>query len=559
MTGQDSASDFIRSAITKDIENGLASDRVRTRFPPEPNGHLHIGHAKSICLNFGIAEEFGGRCVLRFDDTNPISEEEEFVESMVNDVRWLGFARDEDPLFASDYFEQMYELAVRLIREGHAYVDSRSMEEIRETRGTVTAPGTHSPHRDRPAEESEDLFARMRAGEFPDGAHLLRAKIDMAHPNMLLRDPPLYRIRNAPHHRTGDAWHVYPMYDWAHGLEDSIEGVTHSLCTLEFEVHRPLYDWFLEVLGVHHPRQIEFARLNLAYTVTSKRKLAELVSGGHVTGWDDPRMPTLSGLRRRGYTASSIRNFCGEIGVARRDSLVDMALLENSLREELNRTAPRVMAVLRPLKVVIENYPDDQVEMLDAENNPEDEAAGSREIPFSRELYVERTDFLEDAPRKWFRLAPGKEVRLKHAYFVTCREVVKDPNTGEVLELRCTYDPASRGGASPDGRKVRGTLHWVSAAQSVEAEVRIYDRLFREPDPTAGDADFTEHLNEDSLQTLSGCRLEPSLGEVEPGFTCQFMRHGYFRADPVDSRPGSPVFHRTAALRDSWAKLSASS
>jgi glutaminyl-tRNA synthetase len=547
---------FIDDIVDHDLEAGTYGGRVHTRFPPEPNGYLHIGHAKSICLNFGVAARYGGRCNLRFDDTNPIKEEQEYVDSIKEDIRWLGFDWEDREYYASDYFEQLYAFAVRLIRDGKAYVDDLSADEIREHRGTLTEPGRNSPYRERTVAENLELFQRMRAGEFPDGARTLRAKIDMASPNLNMRDPVLYRVLRATHHRTGDAWCIYPMYDFAHGQSDSIEGITHSLCTLEFEDHRPLYDWFLDNLGIYHPRQYEFARLNLNYTVMSKRRLKRLVEEGHVRGWDDPRMPTLSGLRRRGYTPDSIRQFCDDIGVARANSVVDVVQLENAVRDDLNRRSARVMAVLRPLRLVIDNYPEGQVEMLDAVNNPEDASMGTRQVPFSRVLYVEREDFREDPPPKWFRLAPGREVRLRYAYFVTCIDVVKDPGTGEIVELRCTYDPASRGGDSPDGRKVRGTLHWVSAAESLPAEVRLYDRLFlRENPEESGDGvDFTTHLNPDSLVVLSGPRVEPSLAHARPGDRVQFERQGYFCVD-ADSSGGRPVFNKTVGLRDSWAKI----
>jgi glutaminyl-tRNA synthetase len=553
---KDRRRNFIDGIVAADVAAGKNDGRVVTRFPPEPNGYLHIGHAKSICLNFGIAARYGGHCNLRFDDTNPTREEMEFVESIKEDVRWLGFDWGDRELYASDYFEQLHEYAVKLIRGGVAYVDDLSADQIRELRGTLTAPGQDSPFRDRSVEESLGLFARMRAGEFPDGSRTLRAKIDMASPNLNLRDPVLYRILHAHHHRTADAWCIYPMYDFAHGQSDSIEGITHSLCTLEFEAHRPLYDWILDRLEIHHPQQIEFARLELSYTVLSKRKLKRLVDDGHVSGWDDPRMPTLSGLRRRGYTPGSIRQLCDEIGVAKTNSVVDIMQLENAVRTELNRTSARVMGVLRPLRLVLTNYPEDQVEELDAINNPEDDSMGSRKVPFSRVLYVEREDFREDPHKKWFRLAPGREVRLRYAYFVTCTEVVKDPDSGEVIELRATYDPASRGGGSPDGRKVRGTLHWVSAQHSISAEVRLYDRLFTRPSPNdvAEGSEFTANLNPDSLELLTEVRLEPGLADVKPGERFQFERQGYFSVDP-DSREGRPVFNRTVSLRDSWAKI----
>jgi len=550
------SSDFIRDIVREDLRTGKFGGRVQTRFPPEPNGYLHIGHAKSICLNFGIAAEFGGLCNLRFDDTKPSKEEIEYVESIQEDVRWLGFDWGDRLYYASDYFEQLYQYAVQLVKDGQAYVCDLSADEIREYRGTLSEPGKDSPYRGRSVEENLDLFERMRAGEFPDGARVLRAKIDMASPNLLMRDPVMYRILRATHYRTGDKWPIYPMYDFAHCLSDSLEGVTHSLCTLEFENNRPLYDWFLDQLNVYHPQQIEFARLNLGHTVLSKRKLRILVAEGHVAGWDDPRMPTLSGLRRRGYTPEAIRDFCERIGVAKANSTVEIALFEHCLREDLNKRAPRVMGVLRPLRVVIVNYPEDQVEWLDAVNNPEDPEMGTRKIPFSRVLYIEQNDFLEDPPKKYFRLAPGREVRLKHAYLITCAEVVKDEQTGEVIELRCTYDPQTRGGAAPDGRKVRGTLHWVSAAHALEAEVRLYDHLFLKanPDDVEDGADFTANLNPNSLETLTDCRIEPSLANASPGSRYQFLRHGYFCVDP-DSSAETLVFNRTVSLRDTWAKI----
>jgi glutaminyl-tRNA synthetase len=547
-------SDFIRDIIAEDLKTNKNNGRVVTRFPPEPNGYLHIGHAKSICLNFGIAQENeGGVCNLRYDDTNPTKEEAEFVESIKEDVRWLGFNWGDQEYYASDYFEQLYEWAVQLIKDGSAYVDSLSADQIREYRGTLTEPGKNSPYRDRSAEENLDLFERMRAGEFENGAHVLRARIDMSSPNLNMRDSVMYRILHAEHHRTGDKWCVYPTYDFAHGQSDSIEGVTHSICTLEFENHRPLYDWYLDTLKVYHPQQIEFARLKLSYTVLSKRMLLELVRDGHVSGWDDPRMPTISGLRRRGYTPESIRNFCDRIGVAKNDSLVDVGLLEYSVREDLNKKAARVMAVLRPLRVVIDNYPEGKVEELDAVNNPEDANMGTRKVPFSRLLYIEQEDFREDPPKKYFRLAPGREVRLRYAYYITCVDVVKDEKTGEVVELHCTYDPETRGGGSPDGRKVKGTIHWVSAAHALEAEVRLYDRLFVKEDP--GGPDFKSQLNPDSLVPLTSCRVEPSLADATPGSRCQFERQGYFCVDTKDSSAGKPVFNRTVTLRDTWAKI----
>jgi len=553
-----SASNFIREIIDKDLEEGKNGGRVHTRFPPEPNGYLHIGHAKSICLNFGLAEDYNGVCNLRFDDTNPEKEEAEYVESIERDVRWLGFDWADRLYYASDYFEKLYDYAVTLIKKGKAYVCDLTADQIREYRGTLTEPGKESPYRMRSVDENLDLFRRMREREFEDGSRVLRAKIDMSAPNIVMRDPTLYRIRRASHHRTGDKWCIYPMYDFTHCLSDSVEGITHSICTMEFENHRPLYDWILEELGVHHPQQIEFARLNLSHTVLSKRKLLRLVEEGRVSGWDDPRMPTISGLRRRGYTPEAIRSFCERIGVAKFNSIVDLVVLENSIRDELNKRAPRVMGVLRPLKVVITNYPEDGEEEMDAVNNPEDPAAGTRKVPFSRELYIERDDFMEDPPRKFFRLAPGREVRLRYAYFITCEEVIKDEKTGEVTELRCTYDPATRGGDAPDGRKVKGTIHWVSAAHAFESEVRIYDHLFtkRDPGETSEGEDFISNLNPSSLEVLKPCYLETSLKNASPGDRYQFERLGYFCADRVDSIPGSPVFNRTASLRDTWGKIS---
>jgi glutaminyl-tRNA synthetase len=552
----ESSHDFIRDIISDDLRTNKYDGRVHTRFPPEPNGYLHIGHAKSICLNFGIAAEFNGLCNLRFDDTNPVKEEQEYIDSIIEDVHWLGFDWEDRLFYASGYFEQMYEYAVQLIEAEKAYVDELSAEEIRDYRGTLIDPGKQSPHRGRSIEENLDLFKRMRAGEFPDGSRVLRAKIDMASRNLNMRDPVMYRILHSEHPRTGDKWCIYPMYDWAHGLEDSIEGITHSICTLEFEDHRPLYDWFLDELGIYHPQQIEFARLNLTYTVMSKRLLLELVQAGRVSGWDDPRMPTISGLRRRGYTPESIRDFARRIGVAKTDSTIDIALLEHSLREDLNRRAQRVMGVLRPLRVVIENYPEGQVEEMDAVNNPEDPGAGTRKVLFSRVLYIEREDFREDPPAKFFRLAPGREVRLRYAYFITCVGVVKDEKTGEVVELRCTYDPATRGGDAPDGRKVKATLHWVSAEHALEAEVRLYDHLFSKEDPTDVEdgADFKDYLNPDSLEILTSCRVEPGLTGASPGSRYQFERQGYFCVDP-DSSAGKLVFNRMVSLRDTWAKI----
>ena len=552
-----SSLDFIRARVAEDLKTNKHQGRVVTRFPPEPNGYLHIGHAKSICLNFGIAaENEGSVCNLRFDDTNPIKEEAEYEESIKKDVRWLGFDWEDRLFYASDYFDQLYQYAVQLIQKGKAYVCSLSAEDIREYRGTLSEPGKDSPYRTRSVEENLKLFEGMRAGEFEDGSHVLRAKIDMASPNLNMRDPTLYRIRQVPHHRTGDKWLIYPMYDYAHSLSDSLEGITHSLCTLEFEDHRPLYDWVLDELNLDsHPQQIEFARLNISYTVLSKRKLLELVKEGHVSGWDDPRMPTLSGLRRRGYTPEAIRNFCAQVGVAKRDTVHSVALLEHHLRDDLNRHSPRVMAVLRPLRVVIENYPEDQEEELEAVNNPEDPSAGSRKVPFTRILYIEQQDFQEDPHKKFYRLAPGREVRLRYAYFLKCVDVVKDEKTGEVVELRCTYDPATKGGSSPDGRKVKATIHWVSASHSLQVEVRLYDRLFLKENPEEGGADFRDSLNPDSLVTLTSCRVEPSLKGAEPGSRYQFERQGYFCVDSVDSTPEALVFNRTVTLRDSWAKI----
>ncbi|SFI59371.1 glutamine--tRNA ligase/YqeY domain fusion protein [Planctomicrobium piriforme] len=547
--------DFMREIVAADIASGKHGGRVQTRFPPEPNGYLHIGHAKSICLNFGIAKEFGGKCNLRFDDTNPTKEDVEYVDSIQNDVRWLGFEWD-GLYYASDYFEKLYNWACDLIRANLAYVDSQTLEEIRQQRGTAGAPGTNSPFRDRSVEENLDLFARMRSGEFPDGAHVLRAKIDMASPHLIYRDPLLYRIRHAHHHRTGDAWCIYPMYDYAHGQCDSIEEITHSICTLEFETHRPLYNWFIEKLNIYPSHQYEFARLNLTYTVMSKRKLLELVQDGLVSGWDDPRMPTLSGLRRRGYTPEAIRAFCKTIGITRYSGLTDMVVLENALRDRLNAVAERRMAVLEPLKVVITNYPEGQVEYLDAVNNPEDESAGTRSIPFSRELYIEREDFMEVAAKKYFRLAPGQEVRLRWAYFLKCDDFVKDAE-GNIVELRCTYDPTTKGGNAPDGRKVKGTIHWVSAPHALNAEVRLYDHLLKIADPSEmpEDADWKSALNEASLQVLKGCKLEPSLADCKPELPVQFERKGYFVVDSADSTSQSLVFNRSVTLKDAWQKV----
>jgi glutaminyl-tRNA synthetase len=546
--------DFIREIVAADIVAGKIEAPV-TRFPPEPNGYLHIGHAKSICINFGIAQEFGGRCHLRFDDTNPTKEEQEYIDSIQEDVRWLGFDWGPHLYYASDYFEQLYEWAEHLVRQGKAYVDDLSADETREYRGTLTEPGRESPYRDRPVEENLDLFRRMRAGEFPDGARVLRAKIDMASPNVMLRDPVMYRILHAAHPHAGDKWCVYPTYDFAHGQSDAIERITHSICTLEFDVHRPLYDWFIENLPVPwRPRQFEFARLNLSYTMLSKRRLLQLVDEGHVRGWNDPRMPTLSGIRRRGYPPEAIREFARMTGVVKRESIVDYALLEHCVRAHLNAAAQRRMAVLRPLRVVIENYPEGQVEEFEAINNPENPAAGTRQAPFSRVLFIEQDDFMEDPPKKFFRLAPGREVRLRYAYFITCREAVKDA-AGQTVELRCTYDPATRGGNAPDGRSPKATLHWVSAAHAVPAEVRLYEYLFKRPDPHAAD-DLLAELNPNSEQVLTGCRLEPSMANLPVGSRVQFERVGYFCVDP-DSQPGRPVFNRTVTLRDTWAKIQA--
>jgi len=561
--------DFIRAIVAEDLKTNKWGGRVVTRFPPEPNGYLHIGHAKSIYLNFGIAAEFGGRCHLRFDDTNPEKEEQEYVNSIIEDVRWLGWDWGEHLHYGSDYFDQMYQWAVELIKKGKAYVCDLAAEQTRQYRGTLTEPGKDSPYRSRSIEENLDLFERMKAGEFPDGSRTLRAKIDMAHPNLNMRDPVMYRILHSSHHRTGDTWCIYPMYDWAHGFEDSIETVTHSICTLEFENHRPLYDWFIDAVNegrtddgsdpwgkkIHHPQQIEFARLNLTYTVMSKRKLLQLVQEGLVGGWDDPRMPTISGLRRRGYSPQAIREFCKRIGVNKFNSTVGIELLEHCLREDLNKTSPRVMAVLRPLKVVIDNYPQGQVEELDAINNPEDPGAGTRKVPFCRELYIEQEDFMEAPPKKFFRLAPGREVRLRYAYFVTCTGVVKNAN-GEVTELHCTYDPATRGGDAPDGRKVQSTLHWVSAAHALPAQVRLYDNLFTKenPDEAAEGTDFKSNLNSNSLEILTSCRVEPSLAAAKPLGRFQFERIGYFCAD-IDSTKDKLLFNRTATLRDPWAKI----
>ena len=550
-------SHFIRDIIEEHNRTNRFGGKVITRFPPEPNGYLHIGHAKAICLDFGMAKEYGGRCHLRFDDTNPTKEEQEYVDSIMADVRWLGFDWGEHLYFASDYFDQLYNFAVQLIKAGKAYVDDLSADEIREHRGTLTAPGKESPYRHRAVAENLDLFARMRAGEFADGAKTLRAKIDMASPNLNMRDPVMYRIRKAEHHRTGDKWCIYPMYDWAHGQSDSIESITHSLCTLEYEDHRPLYDWYLDQLGIYHPQQIEFARLNLTYTLMSKRRLLTLVEKGHVAGWDDPRMPTLAGLRRRGYTPEAIRDFCERIGVAKSNSTVDIALLEHCLREDLNKRAPRMMAVLRPLKLVIENYPEGQAEELEAVNNPEEPSAGTRQVPFSRVLYIEQDDFREIPPKKYFRLFPGNEVRLRYAYIVKCTGVVKDEKTGEIIEVRCTYDPATRSGSGQEGRKIKGTIHWVSATHAIPAEVRLYDHLFTKPNPDEVEEgqDFTVNIYPNSLETLAASRLEPGLASAAPGNFYQFERQGYFCVDTKDSSPARLVFNRTVSLRDTWAKI----
>jgi glutaminyl-tRNA synthetase len=548
-------SNFIRDIIEEDIKTNKYGGRIHTRFPPEPNGCLHIGHAKAFCIDFGMADEYNGLCNLRFDDTNPTKEEVEYTESIKEDIHWLGFDWGDREYYASDYFAQLYEYAVKLIKKGRAYVCDLSADEIRETRGTLTKPGKESPYRNRSIEENLDLFERMRVGEFPDGFRTLRAKIDMASGNMNMRDPVMYRILRATHHRTGDKWCIYPTYDFTHGQSDSIEGITHSLCSLEFEDHRPLYDWFLDELGIHHPRQIEFARLNISYTVLSKRKLLKLIEGGYVSGWDDPRMPTLSGLRRRGYTPESIKNFCEGIGVAKSDSIVDVAFLEHCLRDDLNKRAQRVMAVLRPLKVIIDNYPEDKVEELDAINNPEDLSMGTRKIPFSRVLFIEQDDFREEPPKKFYRLAPGREVRLRYAYFIKCVDVIKD-ETGEIVELHCTYDPKTRGGGAPDGRKVKSTLHWVTADQSLKTTVRLYDRLFLKENPNEVEAgfDFTSNINPDSLEILSPCYVEPTLKSAKSGDRFQFERLGYFCVDP-DSTPGALVFNRTVPLRDTWARI----
>ena len=556
MSTETESVDFIRAMVAEDLATSKWDGRVVTRFPPEPNGYLHIGHAKSICLNFGVAAEFGGSCNLRFDDTNPVKEESEYVEAIKEDVRWLGWDWADREYYASDYFDQLYDRAVQLIKDGKAFVCDLTADEHRESRGNLTTPGKNSPHRDRPAEENLDLFERMRAGEFPDGSRVLRAKVDMAAPNLNLRDPVMYRILHATHHRTGDQWCIYPMYDFTHGQSDSIEKVTHSLCTLEFEDHRPLYNWYLEALGIYHPEQTEFARLNLTHTVLSKRRLSQLVSENHVNGWDDPRMPTISGLRRRGYTPEAVRTFCERIGVTKRENLIEMGLLEYCLREDLNKRAPRRMAVLHPLKVVIDNYPEDLVEEMQAVNNPEDADAGKRQVPFSRELYIEQDDFREEPPRKYFRLSPGREVRLRYGYFVTCTDFVKN-DAGEVIEVHCTYDPETRGGNAPDGRKVKSTIHWVSARHAVKAEVRLYNELFTESDPdnVTNETDtYLDNLNPESIEVLTGCYAEPCVATASVGDKVQFERTGYFCVDP-DSTAEHPVFNRTTGLRDTWKNI----
>ena len=552
-TTEKKSKDFIREIIDEDNKTKKYKDRVHTRFPPEPNGYLHIGHAKSICLNFGIAEEYNGKCNLRFDDTNPAKEEEEYVKSIIEDVKWLGFDWEDRLFFGSDYFDQMYDYAEDLINKGKAYVDDLSAEEISDLRGTLKTEGVESFYRDRSIKENLDLFRRMKKGEFKDGEKVLRAKIDMSHPNMNMRDPIMYRVLHASHHRQGDKWCIYPMYDWAHGLEDSIENITHSICTLEFENHRPLYDWFLDELGVYHPQQIEFARLNMTFTVMSKRMLKELVDEKHVTGWDDPRLPTISGMRRRGYSPNSIKTFCQRIGVAKVNSMVDFDFLEYCVREDLNKTAPRLMGVLRPLKVIIENYPEDKTELVEAVNNPEDPNAGKRKVPFSREIYIEQTDFMEDPPKKFYRLAPGREVRLRYAYFITCNKVIK--KDGKIVELRCTYDPKTKGGYAPDGRKVKATIHWVSSNQAVNAKIRLYDRLFTVDDPTGQkDKDFKDFINPDSLKTLKECKIEPSIKNYKPYDGFQLERQGYFCIDP-DTNKDELIINRTVSLRDTWAKI----
>lgn len=548
--------DFIRESIRNDLKKEKNGGRVHTRFPPEPNGYLHMGHAKSICLNFGLADEFNGKCNLRFDDTNPTKEESEYVQSIKKDISWLGFDWEDREYYASDYFKELYEYAVLLIKKSKAFVCDLNADEIRQYRGTLKTPGKESPYRSRSVEENLKLFEEMKNGKYEDGSRVLRAKIDMSSPNLNMRDPIMYRVLHETHHRTGDKWCIYPTYDWAHGQSDSIENITHSICTLEFEDHRPLYDWFLEQLEIHHPRQIEFARLNLTYTIMSKRKLLELVKNKYVNGWDDPRMPTLSGIRRRGYTPEAIRNFCSEIGMAKAESTIDIAFLEHFVREDLNKKAPRVMAVLNPLKVIIDNYPGDSSEELDAINNPEDLSAGKRPVPFSKILYIEKEDFMEDPPKKFYRLAPGREVRLRYAYFIKCNDVIKDKN-GNITELHCTYDPETKGGDAPDGRKVRATLHWVSAKHSVRAEVRLYDRLFLKENPlkTSSVGDYTDNINPDSLKVITDCRLEPSLARAASGDVYQFERLGYFAVDP-DTNKDNIVFNRTSTLRDQWAKIS---
>jgi len=549
-------SNFVRDIVIEDLKTNKYGGRVHTRFPPEPNGYLHIGHAKSINLNFGLAAEFGGKCNLRFDDTNPCKEETEYVESIIKDVHWLGGDWEDRLFYASDYFDQLYEWAVQLIKSGNAYVCDLTSDQVREYRGTLTEPGKESPWRNRPIEENLDLFERMRAGEFPDGSRTLRARIDMASKNLNMRDPVMYRILHAEHHRTGDKWCIYPMYDFTHGQSDSIERITHSICTLEFEDHRPLYDWYIEQLGIYHPQQIEFDRLNLTYTLLSKRKLLTLVQDGHVSGWDDPRMPTISGIRRRGYTPEALRNFCNAIGVSKTNGTIELALLEHFLREDLNRRVPRVMAVLRPLRVVIDNYPADLVEEMEAVNNPEDAAMGTRKVPFSRVIYIEQDDFKEVPPKQFYRLSPGREVRLRYGYFIKCTGVVKHEKTGEIVEIHCTYDPATHGGNAPDGRKVKSTIHWVSAAHAIDAEVRLYENLFTREDPNVTDEgeNFTANLNPRSLEVLTGAKLEPALRDAAEGGRYQFERLGYFCVDP-DSAPGKAVFNRTVALRDTWAKI----
>ena len=549
-------SNFVREIIDKDLDINKYDSKVHTRFPPEPNGYLHIGHAKSICLNFGIAKDYNGLCNLRFDDTNPTKEDVEYVDSIKEDIKWLGFDWDDREYYASNYFDQLYDFAVKLIKKGKAYVDSMNFDEIKEFRGTPTEPGKESKFRNRSIEENLDLFERMKKGEFKDGEHVLRAKIDMSSPNMNMRDPIMYRIRHAHHHRTGNDWCIYPMYDWAHGQSDSIEGITHSICTLEFEIHRPLYDWFLNELEIHHPQQIEFARLKLSYTVMSKRKLLQLVEEKHVSGWDDPRMPTISAFRRRGYTPESIRNFSEKIGVAKRDGMIDVALLEHSIREDLNKRANRVMAVLNPLKIIIDNYPEGQTEELSAINNPEDESAGTRTVPFAKELFIEQHDFMENPPRKFFRLFPGNEVRLRYAYIIKCVDVVKDEESGEVKEVHCIYYPETKSGSNTSGKKVKGTIHWVSAEHAIDAEVRLYDRLFTDEDPLSDkENDFKTYLNPNSLEVLQNCKLEPGLKTASPGDRFQFERLGYFCVDSKDSKPDSLVFNRTVPLRDTWAKI----